>query len=225
MTNELSIWAVVLRADPVVQATMAILVVASVMTWGIAIQKFVRLREANQKSARFLEAFWESSNMDEIYRITSSESASPVVQVFRAGYRELRAQTGDQPETMKTGLGTIASIQRAMRRASSTELGALENRVSILASVGTSAPFIGLFGTVWGILQAFQQIGATGSTSLSEVGPYIAEALIATAIGLAAAIPAVLFYNAVVGRVRGQVREMDHFASDFLNIVSRHYGS
>ena len=116
MTNELSIWSVVMRADPVVQGTMLVLVLASVLTWGIAIQKFLRLRAARQENEGFIEAFWASNNMDEVYRSMEGPSASPVAQVFRAGYREMRAHDKGKQEGMKGNLGILDNIQRAMRK-------------------------------------------------------------------------------------------------------------
>lgn len=223
---------IILHSDPVLQFTLLILVAFSVVSWGIIFYKFRFLRQATNESNAFLEAFWRSDRLDEAYRSVEQYPHSPVAQVFRAGFAELRRLLADHPENNASGLkgsplavgpSNLDNVTRSLRRAGSAQLTSLERRLPFLATCGSTSPFIGLFGTVWGILHAFQKIGATGSASIATVGPAISEALIATAVGLFAAIPAVIAYNYFLARVRVLSSEMDNFSSDFLNIVKRHF--
>jgi biopolymer transport protein TolQ len=200
-----------------------------VISWYIIAYKAVYLARATSESQRFLETFWGSKRMDAIYQASEVFKRSPVSQVFRAGYVELTKVKGSQrgsqsPEQRaETDMGDVENIERSLRRSITTEITHLESMVTFLATTGSAAPFIGLFGTVWGIMSSFRNIGLKGSASLSTVAPGIAEALIATAIGLIAAIPAVMAYNYFVRRIRVLSAEMDSFSNDFLNIVKRHF--
>ncbi len=234
--NALGIVDIILHSDPLLQLTLLILIVFSVVSWGIILYKYRFLRQATRESGQFLEAFWRSDRLDEAYRSVEQYPHAPVAQVFRAGFAELRRLLSDHPDdrgplkdqagranALAVGPSGLDNVTRALRRAGTSQLTSLERRLPFLATCGSTAPFIGLFGTVWGILRAFQKIGATGSASIATVGPAISEALIATAVGLFAAIPAVIAYNFFLARVRVLSAEMDNFSSDFLNIVKRHF--
>jgi biopolymer transport protein TolQ len=210
------------EADLVVQLVLFGLLGMSVACWGIIVNKAMQLSRASRESLAFLDLFWKAKRLDQVYEQSGRFPRSPVAAVFRAGYDELEHLTRGGGESAMD-LGLTENIERALRRAYGVQQQQLESLTTFLATTGSTAPFIGLFGTVWGILRAFQRIGATGSATIQTVGPDIAHALVATAVGLLAAIPAVMAYNYFVSRVRGLSGEMDAFASDFLNIVKRHY--
>src|SRR5262249_34381035 len=183
---------------------------------------------------QFIEVFRRSSKFSEVQAVCRSLEASPLVGLFQSGYAELTAQlrqaTPDpalaahpKPAAPRPTLKSLDAVDRALMRASMVEVNKLEQRISWLATTASIAPFIGLFGTVWGIMSAFLNISQTGTTNLQSVGPGIAEALIATAAGLAAAIPAVLFYNNLTQRVKVFASGMDDFAMEFLNIAERNF--
>ncbi len=213
------------------QLIMLLLLVISVASWAIIVYKWRNLRRAYVESEAFLDAFWASKRLDAIFKRSEQLSTSPISQVFRAGYIELAKQRKKQQkdtdvdlgEMAVPGLGDLESIERSMRRAAATERTGLEALVSFLATTGSSAPFIGLLGTVMGIINSFQEIGSKGDASLVTVAPGIGGALVATAFGLFAAIPAVVAYNYFNGRIRILDTEMSNFASDFLNIIKRHF--
>lgn len=215
--------ALFLEADLIVQFVLFVLVGMSVACWVIIINKAMLLRSAARQSKEFLDLFWASRRLDQVYEQAGNFSQSPIASVFKSGYVELHKLTTGGDTKGQMDLGGIDNLTRSLRRASSVELTALERLVPVLATTGSTAPFIGLFGTVWGILRAFQKIGETGSASIQVVGPDIAHALIATAVGLAAAIPAVIAYNYFVTRIKVLASEMENFSSDFLNIVKRHF--
>lgn len=202
-------------------ATLGILVLFSVVSWAIIVYKAWQLRRAAATSRSFLKAFWEAKRLDQMYKDSETFEASPLCQVFRSGYVEL-ARLKKRSGEDDLG-GGIENVERALRRSRSSEVTALESHTTFLATVGSTGPFVGLFGTVWGIMKSFREIGIAGSANLATVAPGISEALIATAAGLAAAIPAVIAYNYIAARVRVIESDMDAFSSDFLNIVKRHY--
>ena len=217
-----SIIDLVLSADLVVQLVLFGLIGMSVACWGIIVNKWSVVRRAQAQSASFVDAFWKAPDLDQIYQRCGRWPSSPVAEVFKAGYVELgRLTSGAGPGAMDLGL--TENIERALRRTTNTELSQLERLIPFLATTGSTAPFIGLFGTVWGILRAFQKIGETGQASIQTVGPDIAHALVATAVGLLAAIPAVMADNYFNTRIKEIHGEIDAFSSDFLNIVKRHY--
>lgn len=216
-----SIAALVLEADFIVQMVLLSLVVMSVVCWGIIAQKALRLRAASQQSARFLDLFWTSKRLDEVYERSGAFRHSPVAEVFKAGYQEL-ARITSASDSKGQRLDATDNLIRTLRRAQSVESTQLERYVTFLATTGSTAPFIGLFGTVWGILRAFQKLGTSGQATIDVVGPDIAHALIATAVGLFAAIPAVIAYNYFNSGIRLLNTEMDNFSADFLNLVKRH---
>lgn len=219
---------IVLHSGPVVGGVLALLVAASVVSWAIIIKKFLALRKAQAESAAFLETFWQSKRLDAIYQAAENLSASPIAAVFRAGYVELSKVAAQQKageDAMSEQLGGIENVERALKRASVAEVTHLESMVPFLGTTASAAPFVGLFGTVWGIMRAFHDINQMGNANLSTVSKPISEALIATAVGLFAAIPAVVFYNLFVSRIRVLDSEMTNFSNDFLNIVKRHFFS
>ena len=219
-----SILSLLLDADIIVQLVLLILLGMSVGCWIIILNKARLIMRAQRQTALFLDAFWKARRLDQIYDTVDRYAGSPVAMVFRAGYLELAKLSGG--ETQGNGgiqIGGDDNLGRALRRSRATERQALERLTPFLATTGSTAPFIGLFGTVWGILRAFQKIGETGQATVATVGPDIAHALIATAVGLAAAIPAVMAYNFFNTRVRQQSVEMDNFSDDFMNIVKRHF--
>jgi biopolymer transport protein TolQ len=220
------------EVGPVNQVVLLILVVLSVVSWAIILQKTLAYRAIERQTATFLDVFRRSSKFSEVQSVCPSLPASPLVGVFQAGYAELNAQfrvTGGagaaNPSTpaARPTLKSLAAVDRALLRASAVEINKLEKRVPFLATIASSAPFIGLFGTVWGILVTFQRIGLTGSTNLATVGPGIADALVATAAGLFAAVPAVMFYNHFTTRVKGFASDLDDFSLEFLNIAERNF--
>ncbi len=216
-----SIVALVFEADFIVQSVLFLLLGMSVACWAIVINKYVAVRRASVQSTSFVDSFWKAGTLDEVYQRLGRYPSSPVAAVFKAGYDEYnRLTTSGSGGGMDLGL--TENIERALRRTANVELNQLERLIPFLATTGSTAPFIGLFGTVWGILRAFQKIGATGQATIQTVGPDIAHALVATAVGLLAAIPAVMAYNFFNSRIKGVASEMDAFSSDFLNIVKRH---
>ena len=224
--TDLGTWHIIAKSDPMVKLVLVLLVLFSVISWAIILFKGIVLARARRSSDRFLEFFWNSSSFEEAYTASSKFGGASVAAVFRAGYSEMkkvqeRKGKGDSP----AHLSTTDVVGRAMRRETSVQVASLERLVPFLATVGSASPFIGLFGTVWGIMRAFQKIGATGETSLQAIGGPISEALIATAVGLFAAIPAVMLYNYFVGKIRTVGQSMDNFTYDFLNIVERHFGN
>jgi biopolymer transport protein TolQ len=209
---------------------MGLLLLFSVISWGIILYKLWAFRGIERHTSTFLEVFRKSAKFSEVQAVCPSLAASPLVGMFQAGYAELTAQLRQSHPSASPGtpaprptLRSITALDRALLRASSIEVSKLEKRVTFLATTASITPFIGLFGTVWGIMTAFMNIGAQGSTDLAVVSGPIAEALIATALGLFAAIPAVYFYNHITSKVKGYASEMDDFALEFLNIAERNF--
>jgi biopolymer transport protein TolQ len=201
-----------------------------VFAWAVILYKYMVIRRASRESRDFLEVFWNSKSFHSVLASTRDLSESPLAELFRAGYREWKrvrtrfAEPGAATEDDDLGLelGRLESIQRTLRLTTDAEVTRLERMLIFLATVASSAPFIGLFGTVWGIMDSFREIGITGSANLAVVAPGISEALIATATGLAAAIPAVIAYNYYTNAIKVLATEMDAFSAEFLNIVSHH---
>jgi biopolymer transport protein TolQ len=223
-----TIFGMVAGAGAVVQFVLFLLLGFSIASWAIIIMKRRQIRRAGRQSERFIDIFWDAKNLTTINTASLDLKDSSVAQVFRAGYQELvrltrakrQANTG---EDMSTDLGGVENVERAMKRAATQELTKLERSLTVLATTASAAPFIGLFGTVWGIMNAFRGLSVTQSSSIQAVAPGISEALVATALGLAAAIPAVIAYNHFAGQIRVLSAEMDNFASEFLNIAERHF--
>lgn len=205
------------QSGPVAKAVLVILLLFSVFSWAIMISKWGLFRKARVQSTRFVKAFRKAPRLQDIAPLASQFQPSPLVAVFEAGYEEYRRQIGNPSGSVKN----ITAIQRATQIAASEELTRLERRLPWLATTGAVAPFIGLFGTVWGIIDAFHSLGTSGSATLRAVAPGISEALIATAAGLFAAIPAVVAYNQLTHSIREFGARMDDFALEFLNVVER----
>jgi biopolymer transport protein TolQ len=222
----------VARSGPVAKIVLLILILFSVLSWGIALYKALEFRRAKRQSGAFLDVFRRSSKFSEVQAVCRTLTDSPLVGLFQAGYAELNTQLRGQGQSGESRpavqgarpmLKSLESVDRALLRASAVEVTRLERRVPFLATTAAITPFIGLFGTVWGIMQAFQGIAETGSTNLGVVAPGIAEALIATAAGLFAAIPAVYFYNHFTHEVKNFATQMDDFSLEFLNICERNF--
>ncbi|MCL4168033.1 UNVERIFIED_CONTAM: hypothetical protein GTU68_011080, partial [Idotea baltica] len=203
----------------VVQGVLALLVLMSMITWGIVVTKWFAIQKAKRESREFDKVFWSSKNLAHIHEASTKLKVSPVAAVYEAGHRELTNILEDSDS--KPDYSTIESIDRALRKAKAEEITQLETGTTFLATTASAAPFIGLFGTVWGIMNAFIGLSHVKSSSIQAVAPGISEALIATAIGLAAAIPAAIFYNYFMQQVRLLARSMDAFSSEFLNISRR----
>jgi len=222
-------WEIVLNAGPMVKFVLILLAWFSVMCWGMILLKYIQFRAARNDNARFMEKFWGGASLETIYRDTKSFRHSPLAQVFRSGYQELgKIKKVQQPDVGKSEgiaihLTGVETVGRALRRAAGSERSRLERYLSFLATTGSTAPFVGLFGTVWGIMTSFRHIAVLGDVGLEVVAPGISEALIATAAGLAAAIPAVVAYNYFLANARVMASEMESFSADVLNIIQRHF--
>jgi len=206
---------------------LALLLLFSLISWAIILYKGLALHRAHRHSDTFLEIFRKSSKFSEVNSVCSQLKASPLVGVFQAGYLEVNQQVRGTGTTPAAGgrptVRSLDSLSRSLARAATAETTRLERRLSFLATTASVTPFIGLFGTVWGIMVAFEDIGRMGSTNLAVVAPGISEALITTAMGLFAAIPAAVFYNFFNSRVRVLSAMLDDFALEFLNIVERNF--
>ncbi len=220
-----SIFSRALQGGLIVFACLSILVAMSVLTWAVVISKYVYLMRVQKTSDAFIKSFWDSRSLNDLNGRLGEYPYSPVREVFRNGYAELvrGSQLREQAQNQELAVNAaLDNLNRALGKAKIFERRRLERFVSVLAISASVSPFIGLFGTVWGIMGAFEGIARTGSASLAAVAPGISEALIATAFGLAAAIPAVVGYNLFAGRIRNLMAHIDGFSADFLNIVERY---
>jgi biopolymer transport protein TolQ len=210
-----------LIADSSLVAKFVLLILfgASVYCWAIIFTKWKTMSRATEQNAEFLNVFWHGQNLDEILTKSDKFPSSPVASVFKSGLKELR-KVAPTEAALQT-LNNVDNVHRALIRSSSSEVALLERHVGWLATTASAAPFVGLFGTVWGIMNAFQSIGASGAANLAVVAPGISEALITTATGIGAAIPAVVAYNHFAGHIRRMAVEMDGFSQDFMNIIQR----
>jgi biopolymer transport protein TolQ len=232
-TGSINFTELIAHSNWLTKGVLLILLLFSAVSWGIILFKTWQYRRASRNSTMFLQVFRKSTKFSEVQAVCSSVSASPLVGIFQSGYAELNAQlrqqqaaespTRPQAVVARPTLKSLDAVDRALLRATTAEVGKLEKRVPFLATTASITPFIGLFGTVWGIMAAFQNIGAQGSTSLNVVAPGIAEALVATAAGLFAAVPAVYFYNHFTNMVKEFAAEMDDFSLEFLNISERNF--
>ena len=222
----------VLRSSPIAKIVLIILAIFSILSWAIVLYKWVEVARAGRQSSSFLEVFRRSAKFSEVQAVCRTLSNSPLVGLFQAGYAEINAQIrGPAPggegrpagASARPTLRSLDAVDRALLRAAAVEVNRLERRLTFLASTASITPFIGLFGTVWGIMDAFHEIGQAGSASIVVVAPGISEALITTAMGLLAAIPAAVFFNFFSSRARVLTSMMDDFALEFLNIVERNF--
>ena len=220
--SETDILTLIKHAHWIVKIVMVMLTLMFLFGVYIIIYKSLYIRRAARETVIFNESFWKSRDIEQIYKHAQMLRNSPVSQMFLAGYTELAKLSAD--ERMKADAeGSLDNIVRALRKAQTLETTRLESGTPFLATTASAAPFIGLFGTVIGIMVAFQSIADKGNATLETVGPHIAEALFATAIGLVAAVPAVMAYNYFVRRIRVLRSEMDTFEQDYLNIIKRHF--
>lgn len=235
---QLDIVHMVSNAGPMVQFVMILLLFFSIMSWAIILIKYRYIRRAFKESTEFSEFFWKSRDLSNAFAKAKQLPGSPQARIFRIGYVELKKtsqsaapsvppdpsaakQAGSQGMSLDARFTGTDNIKRALRRAITTEMTRMTQMVPFLATTGNTAPFIGLFGTVWGIMNSFVGIGQKGSASLAVVAPGISEALVATAAGLAAAIPAVIAFNFFMSKIRVIESELDSFSADLLNIIER----
>jgi biopolymer transport protein TolQ len=223
----MNIFKLIADASRVVQAILLILLFFSVFSWTIIIYKRKALKAAAVQSQKFLAIFKKGRSLTEVSEAAKKFTASPLSAIFQAGYKEMaylakQANPGNPAQPVPSRL---ENLSRALTKASNGEVAKMEKMMSFLATTGSVTPFIGLFGTVWGIMDAFLRIGVTRSASLVQVAPGIAEALIATAVGLFAAIPAVIAYNTFLHRIKDHITDMEDFSLELLTIAERLYGS
>jgi len=227
VTADINAWHAIASASPVVQLTLISLVGMSITSWAIFFQKRKQFEMVEEANVPFEDMFWKASSLEDIHDRLKDFPNSNLAAVFRMGYIELRKMAestlGEGAKGDDMHLSGIDNLQRALRKAVDIEISRLEGRLTFLATVGSVGPFVGLFGTVWGIMSSFQRIGQTGMASLAVVAPGIAEALIATGVGLAAAIPATITYNWFIGRIRKQELALNNFSADFLNLAKRNF--
>ncbi|HEU0143136.1 MAG TPA: MotA/TolQ/ExbB proton channel family protein [Bryobacteraceae bacterium] len=212
----MSIWDLVKTTQPIPIAVLSILLIVSVLSWAIIFSKWNMFRQARTANVRFLRAFRKSNGLDQVALASEQFPVSPLVAVFDFGYEEYERQVKS-----RGALRNLAAVERSLQLGISEELTKLERNMSWLATAATVSPFIGLFGTVWGIIDAFQALGLAGSASLRAVAPGIAHALVATAMGLAAAIPAAVFYNHFGHVIREMANRMEDFSLEFVNFAER----
>lgn len=220
------------NAGLMVQFVLLLLLFFSITSWSIIIIKYRYIKRAYKESALFADLFWKSRDLANAFRQAKELQGSPTARIFRIGYVELKkiSQTGLPPEqgarsekqaSISNRFAGMDNIKRSLRRAINTETTRMSQMVPFLATTGNTTPFIGLFGTVWGIMNSFHGIGLRGSASLAVVAPGISEALVATAAGLAVAIPAVIAFNYFMQKIRILESELHSFSADFLNIIER----
>lgn len=222
-----SLLSMILDAGLMVKFVLLVLFIFSVVSWAIIFIKYRYYRKIQKENEAFNDDYLKSSKLSDVLPAAKKYSYSTTAEVFRVGYKELtqtnRPAAGESAQGRDdVSLSSLDNLERSMNKASATEMTKLESSLGFLATTGSASPFIGLFGTVWGIMDTFKGIGARGSATLAVVAPGISEALIATAAGLAAAIPAVIFYNYFLNQSKNMVQEMENFSAEFLNIVERY---
>lgn len=220
----INIFKIIAEADIIVKFILLLLVFFSVFSWAIIFFKYKTIKSAFKQSDKFLDTFRRSKSLSDVNDAARRFRASPLAVIFLAGNKELAYQSKASAENGWSGEKTD-SLNRALLKASNAEVSRLEKMMFFLATTGSVSPFIGLFGTVWGIMISFVRIGAMRSASLQVVAPGIAEALIATAVGLFAAVPAVIAYNYFLGRIKDLIADMEDFSLEFLSIAERLHGS
>ncbi len=218
--GDFSLWSLFLRADPVVKSVMGILIIASVWSWAVMIDKSLAFGRLKRKAVRFEAQFWSGKPLDDLFRKTRDKADHPMARVFTAAMEEwARSKNVGRSEVLV--IGARDRIDKVLNVTVSRELEKAEGNLSVLATVGSTAPFVGLLGTVWGIMNAFQAIAITENTNIAVVAPGIAEALFATALGLVAAIPAVVGYNRYSAALNSYAVRLQGFADEFSAILSR----
>jgi len=216
-----SVWNLFLKADTVVKLVMLLLIVASVWCWAIIIEKSLRLKRLNSEAAEFEGSFWSGGSLDTLYDKIGTLPKDPMAAIFVSAMKEWRRSIDSGVTNADHGSSVTDRIDRVMDVTLNREIERVERQITILASTGSTAPFIGLFGTVWGIMNSFQSIAISKNTSLAVVAPGIAEALFATALGLLAAVPAVIAYNKISKDVDRYAARLEGFSSEFSAIISR----
>lgn len=218
----------VLNAGPMVQALLLVMIALSVVSWAIIFAKYKQYKLLREANAKFSDKFWKAKSLENLFEHINDDSAASLARVFKAAFIEMQ-RLADSPlassnagET-QTRLGGLDNLERAVRKATEAEVSAAESKLGFLATTGSTSPFVGLLGTVIGIMTSFSHIAASGSASLAVVAPGISEALFSTAVGLFAALPAVAAYNYYVGQVRRFEMDLNSFGSDFLNIAKRNF--
>ncbi len=223
VSGDLSIIGLFMSADLIVKAVMLMLVMASLWSWAVIFEKRGTLKKLNRRASKFEDAFWSGEPLDKLYSRVRKSPDDPMLKVFSAGMDEWQAGIeGGLPSKESLQAGLRQRVERAMAVMIGKEMHQLERGMTFLASIGSTAPFVGLFGTVWGIMNSFTSIAQTNNTSLVVVAPGIAEALFATALGLVAAIPAVIAYNIFSNALNRYADRLDTFVSEFSTILSRH---
>jgi len=219
--NGINIYDMFLRADPIVKSVMGLLVFASLWSWAIIFNKWLALGSLGRRADKFEKLFWSGLSLDELYQQFAQKADHPMASVFISAIREWRRafEAGPPRESLLPGIKD--RVEKSMTVSIHRETESIEKRLGFLATVGSTAPFVGLFGTVWGIMNSFSAIAARHDTTLAVVAPGIAEALFATAMGLLAAIPAVIFYNKFVGDIGRYTSRLENFADEFSAILSR----
>ena len=217
------VWQLLANTGLVARLVLLLLAAFSVFSWAIIIQKFRNFKAARRESQEFLKVFRQSKRLSEVRAFGRNLKFTPLAQVFESGYREIESQAVGSENPGKPHIRSLEAVQRALQMASSSELTRMEAWLTWLATTGAVTPFVGLFGTVWGIIDAFHGMGTAGTASLRSVAPGISEALITTAAGLFAAIPAVIAYNQYVQRIKEFGSMMDDFGMEFLNLTERFF--
>jgi len=218
----LDVWSLVLDSGPMAKVVLLVLAVFSIVSWGIAAERFLRFRRAEQQTRTFLARFHQGGGLAAIQDDTTELEWSPQADIFRAVFREISLNPPPPGEEWQGR--QLDALDRIVRRNASAQLSELERSLGFLATTASATPFIGLFGTVWGIMNAFRGIGVSGTASLAAYAPGIAEALVATAAGLAAAIPAVILYNHFLGRLRSTEARIDEFIADLIHRIQGRRG-
>ncbi len=222
-SGDLSMFGLFMQADLVVKLVMLALVAASIWSWAIIFEKRNTLKKLYRRAAKFEDAFWSGEPLDKLYQRVKKSQDDPMLNVFAAGMDEWQEGVEDGlPAKQSIQASLRQRVERAMSVTIGKEMGRLERGMTFLASVGSTAPFIGLFGTVWGIMNSFSSIAQTNNTSLAVVAPGIAEALFATALGLVAAIPSAIAFNVFSSSLNRYAERLDTFTSEFSTILSRH---
>lgn len=216
-----SVWMLFLKADLIVKLVMLVLIVASVWCWAIIIEKSLRLKRLNSDAAEFEGSFWSGGSLDTLYDKIGALPKDPMAAIFVSAMKEWRRSIDSGVTSAEHGSSLTDRIDRVMDVTLNREIERVERQITILASTGSTAPFIGLFGTVWGIMNSFQSIAISKNTSLAVVAPGIAEALFATALGLLAAVPAVIAYNKISKDVDRYAARLEDFSNEFSAIISR----
>lgn len=219
-TRSATLLDLLLRSSPIAKAVLIVLIVFSIYSWSIIISKWLWLRKAERETNSFLSRFARGGKLSDFYQAAAeADDGSPLVRVFIAGYDEISNQIGDAGGRVRN----LDALGRVLQSATISEVSRMERRLSWLATTANASPFIGLFGTVVGIIIAFQGLSSAAGSSIQAVAPGIAEALIATAAGIAAAVPAAIFYNYFLNRIKALTATIDQFCLKLLNLVEQHY--